>query len=125
MFCLAGTTPANTGRDDGAARRRSVRAEGYSSVNVVGSAGEQIGTVERFEIDQTGRLKSLVVRIASSLSINITASKRIGVERIRSIDDSSVSVAVSESDLRTLADVYEPSLDDLILDEEPPELRAS
>src|SRR5688500_10777296 len=57
---------------------------------VVGRLGEQIGTVEQFEIDRQGHLKSLVVRIASSLGTR----KRITAEQIRAIRGGTVEVAV-------------------------------
>jgi hypothetical protein len=83
--------------------------ESDQHVIVVGIAGEQIGTVERFEIDKSGRLKCLVVRIASSLGTR----KRIASEHIRSIQNGTVSVAISATDVRSLVDDREPDLDAL------------
>jgi hypothetical protein len=71
------------------------------SMNVVGIAGETIGTVERFEIDRRGQLRSLVIRIASSIGTR----KRICVERIRSIRGTTVTVDVTAAELRTLDDL--------------------
>jgi hypothetical protein len=68
---------------------------------VVGIAGVRIGTVERFEIDRSGQLKSLVVRIASSLGTR----KRITVERIRSIRGGTVEVDVTAADVPRLEDL--------------------
>jgi hypothetical protein len=85
----------------------------YQYMNVVGVAGEKIGTVERFELDRRGQLSSLVIRIASSIGTR----KRIAVDHIRSIRGGTVTVDVTAADLRHLADV--PPTDDR------PALRAS
>jgi hypothetical protein len=76
-------------------------------VIVTGLSGEHIGEVERFEIDRTGRLKWLVVRIAESFGTR----KRIAADHIRSIQDGYVSVAVTTTDLPALADDAPESLD--------------
>jgi hypothetical protein len=76
-------------------------------VIVVGLAGEQIGTVERVEIDKSGRLKCLVVRLASSIGTR----KRIASEHIRSIQNGTVSVAITATDVRALVDDRDPDLD--------------
>jgi hypothetical protein len=81
------------------------------SMNVVGVAGEKIGTVERFELDRRGQLSSLVIRIASSIGTR----KRIAVEQIRSIRGSTVTVDVTAAEVRTLADL--PPNDDQPLDQ--------
>jgi hypothetical protein len=70
-------------------------------MNVVGVAGETIGTVERFELDKRGQLSSLVIRIASSIGTR----KRIAVDRIRSIRGSIVTVDVTAAEIQTLADL--------------------
>jgi hypothetical protein len=70
-------------------------------MNVVGIAGETIGTVERFELDRRGQLSSLVIRIASSIGTR----KRIAVDRIRSIRGSTVTVGVTPDEVDLLADV--------------------
>jgi sporulation protein YlmC with PRC-barrel domain len=70
-------------------------------MNVVGIAGETIGTVERFELDKRGQLSSLVIRIASSIGTR----KRIAVDRIRSIRGSIVTVDVTAAEIQTLADL--------------------
>ena len=70
-------------------------------MNVVGIAGETIGTVERFELDRRGQLSSLVIRIASSIGTR----KRIAVDRIRSIRGSTVTVDVTAAEVQTLADL--------------------
>ena len=70
-------------------------------MNVLGIAGEKIGTVERFELDRRGQLNSLVVRIASSIGTR----KRIAVDRIRSIRGSTVTVDVTAAEVETLADL--------------------
>lgn len=70
-------------------------------MNVVGVAGEAIGTVERFELDRRGQLSSLVIRIASSIGTR----KRIAVEHIRSIRGTTVTVGVTRDEIDTLADV--------------------
>ena len=70
-------------------------------MNVVGIAGETIGTVERFELDRRGQLSSLVIRIASSIGTR----KRIAVDRIRSIRGSTVTVGVTPEEVDMLADV--------------------
>jgi len=82
-------------------------------VIVVGLTGEQIGTVERLEIDKTGRLKALVVQIASVIG----ARKRINVEQIRAINGSIVEVAMTSTDVSRLADERESSADILWDDE--------
>lgn len=70
-------------------------------MNVVGIAGETIGTVERFELDRRGQLSSLVIRIASSIGTR----KRICGERIRSIRGTTVTVDLTAAELRTLEDL--------------------
>ena len=70
-------------------------------MNVVGLAGEKIGTVERFELDRRGQLSSLVIRIASSIGTR----KRIAVDRIRSIRGSTVTVDVTADEVQSLADL--------------------
>lgn len=70
-------------------------------MNVVGIAGETIGTVERFELNRYGQLSSLVIRIASSIGTR----KRIAVDRIRSIRGSTVTVDVTAAEVQTLADL--------------------
>lgn len=84
-------------------------------MNVVGVAGEAIGTVERFELDRRGQLSSLVIRIASSLG----SRKRIAVEQIRSIRGSTVTVDVTAAQVTSLEDLEsslaEPSMDDLLI----------
>jgi hypothetical protein len=82
-------------------------------VIVVGIAGERIGTVERFEIDKSGRLKWLVVKIATTLDTR----KRIAAEHIRSIQNGIVSVAISATEVRSLVDDTQPSLDALWSDD--------
>jgi sporulation protein YlmC with PRC-barrel domain len=76
-------------------------------VIVVGLMGERIGTVERLEIDRTGRLKSLVIRVASSLETR----KRITAEQIRSVQDGIVRIALSGREVRNLADIDDPASD--------------
>ena len=78
-------------------------------MNVLGVAGEKIGTVERFELDRRGQLSSLVVRIASSIGTR----KRIAVDRIRSIRGSTVTVDVTAAEVQTLADL--PPIDDQLI----------
>jgi flagellar biogenesis protein FliO len=70
-------------------------------MNVVGVAGETIGTVERFELDRRGQISSLVVRIASSIGTR----KRIAAAQIRSIRGSTVTVGVTADQVQTLADL--------------------
>ena len=67
---------------------------------VTGLCGEHIGEVERFEIDRSGRLKWLVVRLTESIGTR----KRIAADHIRSIQDGFVSVAVTTNDVPALAD---------------------
>lgn len=74
---------------------------------VTGISGERIGTVERFEIDRTGQLNSVVVTLASRGGTR----KRIAADKIRSIRDGAVQVAVTPAEISTLADAIEPSLD--------------
>jgi hypothetical protein len=69
-------------------------------VIVTGLCGERIGEVERFEIDRTGRLKWLVVRLSESIGTR----KRIAADHIRSIQEGFVSVAVTTTDVSALAD---------------------
>jgi hypothetical protein len=67
---------------------------------VVGVSGERIGTVERVEIDRSGQLKSLVVRIASAVGVR----KRVPTEQIRSMHGDVVELSVSKDDIATLTD---------------------
>jgi hypothetical protein len=69
-------------------------------VIVTGLCGEHIGEVERFEIDRSGRLKWLVVRLTESIGTR----KRIAADHIRSIQDGMVSVAVMSTEIPELAD---------------------
>ncbi len=79
-------------------------------MNVVGVAGEAIGTVERFELDRRGQLSSLVIRIASSIG----SRKRIAVEQIRSIRGSTVTVDVTVAQITSLEDLDTPSYESSI-----------
>jgi hypothetical protein len=81
-------------------------------MNVMGLAGERIGTVERFEIDRSGQLKALVVRIATSFGA-IGARKRIAAHQIRGLHDNTIQVAVSAAEVGTLADAAEAPVDGL------------
>jgi hypothetical protein len=81
-------------------------------VNVTGLAGERIGTVERFEIDRSGQLKALVVRVASSLSA-FGMRKRIAAHQIRGLRDGTIQVAVSAAEVGTLADATDTTTDGL------------
>lgn len=70
---------------------------------VVGLAGERIGTVERLEIDKTGRLKALIVQIASVIG----SRKRINADQVLAINGSVVEVAMTPTDVAKLADAPE------------------
>jgi sporulation protein YlmC with PRC-barrel domain len=83
-------------------------------VIVVGVTGERIGTVERLEIDKTGRLKALVVQIASAFG----SRKRIHAESIRAINDGVVEVEIAPSDVSSLVDERDPHPADLWMDED-------
>ena len=72
---------------------------------VVGMMGERIGTVERFEIDRYGQLKSLVVRITASIGTR----KRIAAAQIRAIRGGTVEVSVSAADIGLLEDLPDQS----------------
>ncbi len=80
---------------------------------VVGLSGEQIGTVERFEIDPSGRLKSLVVRVASSVG----TTKRIAADSIRSLQEDIVRVALSAAEITALDDAGDVDMIELWSDE--------
>ena len=103
------------------ARRRGVSKvyRGSEHVIVVGVTGERIGTVERLEIDKTGRLKALIVQIASAFG----SRKRIQAESIRAINGGVVEVAMTPTDVSKLVDEQEQPPADLWAIEEP--LRAN
>jgi hypothetical protein len=81
-------------------------------VNVTGLAGERIGTVERFEIDRSGQLKALVVRVASSLGA-LGMRKRIAAHQIRGLRNGTIHVAVSAAEVGSLADAPDATRDGL------------
>lgn len=74
-----------------------------TSMNVIGSAGEHIGTVDRIEIDRRGRLKSVIMTCSSGLRNR----KRIAVDQIRSLQGNVVRVALSARDVMSLDDVID------------------
>jgi hypothetical protein len=78
-------------------------------VIVEGLTGERIGTVERLEIDKTGRLKGLIVQIASSIG----ARKRINADKIQAINGPVVEVALTSTDVAQLADERELSAEEV------------
>jgi len=73
-------------------------------VIVIGVAGERIGTVERLEIDKTGRLKALVIQIASAIG----PRKRIQADAVTAINGGVVEVAMTPTDISNLADAHDP-----------------
>lgn len=87
---------------------------------VTGVTGERIGTVERLEIDRTGRLKSLIVRIATA----IDSRKRIDATRVRKIEGTVVEVDLTPRDVPALADEHDV-VPELPWDEPLPEPAAS
>jgi hypothetical protein len=78
-------------------------------VIVVALTGERIGTVERLEIDKTGRLKALIVQIASAIG----SRKRIHAAQIRTINGSIVEIDMTPTDVSRLADERETTADEL------------
>lgn len=92
------------------------RIDGY--VIVTGVGGERIGEVERFEIDRTGSLKGLVVRMRESLGT--WKKKRITAEHIDAIEDGTVRVDVSATEVLILAEDADIQHDEPWLDEPLP-----
>lgn len=86
---------------------------------VTGVGGERIGEVERFEIDRTGSLKGLVVRIRESLGT--WRQKRIAAEHIDAIEDGAVRVDVSATEVLILAEDADAQPDDPWTDDSIPD----
>jgi hypothetical protein len=89
------------------------RIDGH--VIVTGVGGERIGEVERFEIDRTGSLKGLVVRMRESLGT--WKKKRIAAEHIDAIEAGAVRIDVSATEVLILAEDADIQNDELWLDE--------
>jgi uncharacterized protein YrrD len=84
--------------------RHVSRAMGENErVIVLGPTGEHIGTVDRIEIDQRGKLKSVILICSSGLRNR----KRIAVDHIRSLHDNVIRVALSSRDVFSLEDVVD------------------
>jgi hypothetical protein len=78
---------------------------------VEGFDGTRLGTVERFEIDATGCLTDILVRVGGR-----GACKRVAAQYIQSMQAGIVTLALAAADVMRLNDVSPQTTDDMLLE---------
>ena len=79
---------------------------------VEGIDGTRLGTVERLEIDEAGRLTNVIVRLSGARR----ACKRVAAKSVHSLRADSVVLALSKAEVMGLSDVLPRIPDDLLLE---------
>jgi hypothetical protein len=79
---------------------------------VEGRDGTRLGTVERLEIDASGRLTDVVVRVGSARG----ACKRVAANYIQSVRQGILTLALPASDVLRLSDDQASSAEDKLFE---------
>jgi hypothetical protein len=86
--------------------------ETWTRMVVEGLDGQRLGTVERFEIDEAGRLTNVVVRLGARRG----ACKRIAAQHIKSVGAGMLTLALSAAEVMRQTDVTAAMADELLLE---------